>query len=336
MLLSIWFHTCPYWWRYFILVPLSLFLFTLLKYGFIQPELISNPNFQLIWSFTFVYIFIGLMDVFIFKKLRQHEFHKSIKCLLRDKRLFHRVAEEFKLGKQKSLPESEKLPRKIFFLASRLRSNLSDHQMKREELKLSIRLVDIFLISILLSIPLIYSFFDFIPEGQLEYNWMGTVITPHGFKDVNIFVWYLLSKICILIPLLLWFFTSQNWWRYAILSPIVIYIYQIWESFNTSNTQVDEIEFIKALPLLASIIFILLIFSHFVKYRSKLALLYDELTIEIDRLIAKISDSKVKAIISKNLLENLTQKDNSDNHLQRINDLKKLRQELIREINSGS
>ncbi len=47
---------------------------------------------------------------------------------------------------------------------------------------------------------------------------------------------------------LIWFATCRYWWRWAILSPVLFYLYQFWELFQSIN-DIDSTGNLKVLPL---------------------------------------------------------------------------------------
>ena len=52
--------------------------------------------------------------------------------------------------------------------------------------------------------------------------------------------------LCFLV--LVWFATCKYWWRWAILSPVLFYLYQFWEIFQ-SVKEIDGSGNLKVLPL---------------------------------------------------------------------------------------
>jgi len=335
-LMAIWFYTSPFWWRYFILFPLVLFIYSLTRHVFVYANLnYSNLEIFIISILTCcLLIFLG--DAFLFKKLREYEFNNSFNRLLRDKILFNKIREHLSSTESVYLNEKGEKPSRLYFLAERLKFKLSEYQNFPNDLRITYRSQDILYAVILILIPYVFYLFEYIPEGLTEYNVLGVKILAHGFNDVNIFVWYVLSKICVLIPLIIWFITAQNWWRYAILSPIIIYSYQLWEGIKDTGTKADEIEYVLAFPYLFVVLIALIVLTHLIKYQSRMAMLYEQLIIELESLISKINDTEIRLSKKQVLLDNL--KKNTKNRYEaeeRLKELQKLREELIREINSG-
>ena len=135
-----------------------------------------------------------------------------------------------------------------------------------------------------------------------------------------------------MLPFIIWFITSQDWWRYAILSPIILLVYQLWEVIESSNMYVDEASFFKALPLIVMVVILLLVISKAVNYQSKILDTYDIISAEIEELIEKI-DSSSGLPKNEEILKFLKQENNKGgNERQKINDLVNLKEELIEQL----
>tara|TARA_R110002051_G_scaffold71336_4_gene128668 strand:- start:996 stop:1895 length:900 start_codon:yes stop_codon:yes gene_type:complete len=165
---------------------------------------------------------------------------------------------------------------------------------------------------IFITIPIWYILSELIPIGTKFFDLGWLFIHDFGFQDVSTFVWYLNFKNFVLFPLMIWFISSRNWWRYAILVPIILYTYQVWETLKAESNLVDQFELFKAAPAILFIVGLLLVISYFVKYRYKMFDAYLDLTNEIDGLIEQQSIANQVIIENKTVLENLKQDKTSD------------------------
>ena len=175
-----------------------------------------------------------------------------------------------------------------------------------------------------------------IPIGLNSIEIAGFTLTSHGFFDVRSFIYYFNVKFLIISLLSIWFLSTIHWWRYAILSGIILNTHQLWEGFQEDLLLIDEVEYFYSLPYIAVLIAVLVIVSKSIKYYSKIIYLYEGICLEIEQIIShsnmlatelKVQTkefNKLKRIIEK---RGVTTK--------RLEDLKKLREELIREINAG-
>jgi hypothetical protein len=90
-------------------------------------------------------------------------------------------------------------------------------------------------------------------------------ISAVGFNDVGVLLWYLSIKFLLIMPLLYWFITETKWWKYALLSPILIFSMQLYNTFTTGDAGVDEIEVFQTLHFTIPLLIILLILARAVE-----------------------------------------------------------------------
>lgn len=140
-------------------------------------------------------------------------------------------------------------------------------------------------------------------------------------------------KLCALLPLCIWFLSATYWWRYAVLSPIILYTYQIWELFRNSSNEVDRYELIKSIPAIFILVGVLLFLSKIIKYQSKLLDLHQEVNGEIELLLSQMEHSNSSLTDKKKELEALqgtrVTKETAQEHMQ---SLLALREALLREM----
>lgn len=96
-------------------------------------------------------------------------------------------------------------------------------------------------------------------ESSLTLGWLE--IGTFGFVTVGTFFWTFSFKAILLVAVVLWFFSTTSWWKYALLSPILITVYQIRTIFISENYLMDEYEIFHALPLLGLVLIVLLALS---------------------------------------------------------------------------
>ncbi|HAT67082.1 MAG TPA: hypothetical protein DCS66_21230 [Flavobacteriaceae bacterium] len=83
----------------------------------------------------------------------------------------------------------------------------------------------------------------------------------------------------------IWFLTSQNWWKYAILVPLTLFLFQLSGVVNAKMEYIDEFDFWYSLPVVLPILFFLIYISYII---SKKRTGYDDLKDDVDREIKKI------------------------------------------------
>ena len=140
-----------------------------------------------------------------------------------------------------------------------------------------------------------------IPEHLEEFTFGFINIDSNGFDNIRTYIWFLTRKLIVIIPMLTWYIICTSWWRFAILSPLVIYSYQLWEA--TQDVQyLDAAGNIKSFPIIVLVVIILIMVSKIIKYRVDLLVLYETLVKEIDVIIEDGEFNANKAF-QRNLLQ---------------------------------
>jgi len=133
--------------------------------------------------------------------------------------------------------------------------------------------------------------------------------------------------------MVLWFVICRHWWKFAILSPIILYSYQFWEATQDVSF-LDEASNIKAFPAIFCVVLLLLMISKAIKYRVEILIMYEHLTEEIEDLL-KNTDLNANSVLYKNvkrfkkLKEDIAQETNAKQQLMK---LITLREELVKQL----
>ena len=108
-------------------------------------------------------------------------------------------------------------------------------------------------VSIILAIvPFLFSLHESVPKAKLWNTFLFTYDSK-AWGDANLVMWIFTGKAIPLLLLFLWFFTCRHWWYHALLVPIVMYIYQVFDLF-LQDGGLDELQVIYLLPIMAVII----------------------------------------------------------------------------------
>ena len=102
--------------------------------------------------------------------------------------------------------------------------------------------------SLLLVLLALLFAFHWIPENETSSIVFGIEVGSFGFRDSSTFFFYASNKMVLCVLGLIWFATCRYWWRWAILSPVLFYLYQFWELFQSIN-DIDSTGNLKVLPL---------------------------------------------------------------------------------------
>ena len=134
--------------------------------------------------------------------------------------------------------------------------------------------------------PFLFYLYRIAPRDSQEWNVGLFTINSGGFQNVSFFFHALFTKLILCSITTLWFFTCQNWWRYAILVPITMFLFQLTGVLNQNIEYIDEYDFWYSLPVVLPII-VFLVFSSMKIKKYTLTL---DLKDEIDNEIAKMKN----------------------------------------------
>lgn len=122
------------------------------------------------------------------------------------------------------------------------------------------------------------------PEGLDQISFGVFVLDSNGFNDVNTFIWYIARKSIISILLIVWFLNCPYWWRYAILSPLFINIYQFWESFQ-DIASLEAFGNLRVFPMVFISMLVVFLLSRIVKNQLIVLDYRDTIDLEIEKLL---------------------------------------------------
>jgi hypothetical protein len=102
--------------------------------------------------------------------------------------------------------------------------------------------------SLLLVLLIVLFAHHWVPQNEASSTILGLQIGSFGFRDSSTFIFYASNKMVLCVLGLIWFATCRYWWRWAILSPVLFYLYQFWELFQSIN-DIDSTGNLKVFPL---------------------------------------------------------------------------------------
>ncbi|MEO1013098.1 MAG: hypothetical protein AAFX53_17510 [Bacteroidota bacterium] len=176
----------------------------------------------------------------------------------------------------------------------------------RKYLRTPLERTDLVIIGILLFSFLLYFVHYLFPSGLKTVDFYLFSLGSNGFVDISVFVWFMSLKLCVIIPLSVWFITSPYWWRYAILSPIALYVFQLWSGLR-NQIAIDEMEYIHSLPVILVVMAILFFLSYKIRLQSKILDLYGKLKDEIELLLKDLEAQKGNTAQAKSQFESVRQ-----------------------------
>ncbi len=138
--------------------------------------------------------------------------------------------------------------------------------------------------------PFLFYIYRFAPVDAEEWNTIFGTIRSGGFSNVQSFAHNLFTKITFVVLTGIWFLTSHNWWKYAILVPFTMFLFQLSGVLNYSIQYIDEFDFWYSLPVVLPILFFLIYLSIRLNKRASEGL---NLKKEADDEITKIFSDKL-------------------------------------------
>ena len=127
----------------------------------------------------------------------------------------------------------------------------------------------------------------------------------------------------------IWFISHHSWWRYAVLSPLVLYLFQFWEALQDDFATIDAYRNYKVFPFVLLSIILLLALSRIVRRYSQSLDTYEEISWQIENQINKLGQERSGIGDYRKRFEKIRNKlinDGGDD----INELTRLQQELQR------
>lgn len=178
---------------------------------------------------------------------------------------------------------------RIYYLSQLIKRKYNYSQLyEKPEYSESKNNIDVVFAILTLATALLLFVDNLIPSGEQSINLGGTVIGSFGFQDVKTFTWYVSQKFALCILTFIWLITCISWWRWAILSPIIFYTYQFWESFQPVYA-VDGLGNLNVFPLVFLTILGVLLLSKVIR-RVSINLDYQAfLEEELERSIGELS-----------------------------------------------
>jgi hypothetical protein len=289
ILLLFWFYTSNHWWKKFILIPVGVYFYFMYEYrlSYFGLDYSTNVYFSVLTSLGLIFLFAHVNFLLNSESSSIKNGVKKLKTtneldLKKLKRFYFDLESHVaKMNFVKNSIEKKKALFGLLHLKNVVENNIDKKKNNQEGDKFN----DLIIISLLIFTAILLTVNRLIPS-DVQYLNIGFVnITNNGFYGVSDNIWFCAHKICSTIPLILWFATSTEWWRYALLSPILVFSYQLYAVLFESSSLLDETEYIEALPFVIILVLVLVFLSKLIKYQSKIMDLYEGVTHEITQLL---------------------------------------------------
>ncbi|MFT4669140.1 MAG: hypothetical protein ACI9M9_000062 [Flavobacteriaceae bacterium] len=160
------------------------------------------------------------------------------------------------------------------------KTNTKFHQTDRKKSLLT----GVFLSLLIIATPFLFYIYKYAPDAK-EWDTIFGTIRASGFSNVQTYMHAVFTKFTFILLTTIWFLTSKNWWKYAILVPLVMFLFQFIGVLNYELQYIDEVDFWYSLPIILPI----LIFLIYISYRiSKNESYSSDLMTEVDDEIKKL------------------------------------------------
>lgn len=138
-----------------------------------------------------------------------------------------------------------------------------------------------------MATPFLFYIYKYAPADSQEWDTYFGQIHSGGFGSVQIYMHALFTKIIFVILTGIWFLTSQNWWKYAILVPFTLFLFQLSGVVNYKLEYIDEFDFWYSLPVVIPILFFLIYISSIIsKNQSENNILKQDVDLEIRKILS--------------------------------------------------
>jgi hypothetical protein len=121
---------------------------------------------------------------------------------------------------------------------------------------------------LLVATPFLFYIYKYAPADAKEWKTFFGIIHSGGFGNVQVYLHALFTKIIFVLLTGIWFLTSQNWWKYAILVPFTLFLFQLSGVVNYKLMYIDEFDFWYSLPVVLPILFFLVYISFSISKRK--------------------------------------------------------------------
>lgn len=139
---------------------------------------------------------------------------------------------------------------------------------------------------LLISTPFLFYLYTYAPHDQTHWETSFGTFEAGPFKSVQTYMHALFTKITFVILTGLWFITSTKWWRFAILVPFTMFLFQLSGVVSFKVNYMDEYDFWDALPFILPIIVFLAFLSHRLSMKKPNSTLDKEAREEIKKMFS--------------------------------------------------
>ena len=139
---------------------------------------------------------------------------------------------------------------------------------------------------LLITSPFLFYVYKFAPADQTNWDTFLGTLESGSFSNVQSLLHALFTKITFVLLTGIWFLISKNWWRFAILVPFTMFLFQLSGVISYKIKYMDEYDFWDSLPFILPIVFLVIYISYRLSVRSPKSSLDDEANEEVRNMFS--------------------------------------------------
>lgn len=116
--------------------------------------------------------------------------------------------------------------------------------------------------TLLAMTPFLFYLYKYAPDNSKTWETVIFKFETKSFNNAQGFIHALFTKITFVIITSLWFITARHWWKWAILIPLAMFLFQLLSVVNYQEDYFDDFDFWYSLPVIIPIIIFLIWISH--------------------------------------------------------------------------
>jgi hypothetical protein len=126
-------------------------------------------------------------------------------------------------------------------------------KLTKQKLKDKNLVVGIIIATLIAITPYLFYLHESVPDVKVWHTFLFDYSSGY-YDSAGIAIWVLMGKLIPLYLLFIWFFTCRHWWYHALIVPISMYSYQVFDVLNKDMRYFDSDQLIFLIPIMAVII----------------------------------------------------------------------------------
>ncbi|QLE02780.1 hypothetical protein HX109_14850 [Galbibacter sp. BG1] len=297
LLYALWYITCTYWWKYGILVLFAGSIYKLLIFIFFSIELPIHlgtyPNLFIAIGSSFILFIVSRKINYPFRyQISNNHIDADSILRYRTKNIsqYKNFLNHF-MGviTTKEINNAQELIANAILISDDEKTN-TENKIEGKNYSLKSKILGILIIIVIFMLPIIDRIYYIAPNSNV-WNLGWITLTTSKYNNFAIFFWLLTYMyLTMSIGLTIWFFTSKYWWKYFLLVPIVLSLYEIISVLNVDQRYIHENEIWQALPVLSMITLFLVWISFKIDNHTQIESIKEQIKIETFKVIESLAD----------------------------------------------